>query len=74
MFNMEVHEILSSSLYALPVAAVLVLALLVFLFGFKKAAEPEFIVETDDRKKKTVKPKSKVHVCRFSCLIQIVDC
>jgi len=55
---LEVVKILSNPLYALPVGGVLLFAFLVFMFGFKTPLEPTFI-ESDDRKKKIVKPKSK---------------
>ena len=66
MYKMEIDRILShSSLYAyLPVGGVLILAVLVFAFGFKTVAEPKFeasknLVE-DSKKKKQPKNKSKV--------------
>ena len=62
MLRMEVEKILSNPLYALPVGGVLLFAFLVFMFGFKTPVEPTFI-ELDDRKKKIVKPKSKVCSC-----------
>lgn len=56
---MEFEKILSNPLYALPVGGVLLFALLVFMFGFKTPVEPIFI-ESEDRRKKAIKPKSKV--------------
>ena len=67
MYKMEIDRILShSSLYAyLPVGGVLILAVLVFAFGFKTVAEPKFeasknLVEDSKKKKQPKNNKSKV--------------
>ena len=62
MFKMEVDKFLSHSLYALPVGGVLILAVLVFTFGFKTVAEPTFDRNSgsEEKKKKQVKQKTKV--------------
>ena len=76
MYKMEIDRILShSSLYALPVGGVLILAILVFAFGFRTVTEPKFestknLVE--DRKKKQPKSKSKVSNYFSLCLLKIV--
>lgn len=59
---MEVDKFLSHSQYALPVGGVLILAVLVFTFGFKTVAEPTFDRSSgnEEKKKKQVKPKTKV--------------
>lgn len=63
MFKMEADKFLSHSQYALPVGAVLILAILVFVFGFKTVAEPTFDkVSTEEKKKKQVKTKTKVYL------------
>ncbi|KAI9565413.1 hypothetical protein GHT06_009205 [Daphnia sinensis] len=48
--------------YAVPVGGVLILAILVFTFGFKTVAEPTFdrSAGSEEKKKKQVKPKTKV--------------
>ena len=68
MFKMEVDKFLSHSQYALPVGGVLILAVLVFTFGFKTVAEPTFDrrEEKEDKKKKQVKPKTKVKVIHLT--------
>lgn len=63
MFQMEVERLMSHSMYTLPVAVVLVLAGLVFLFGFKSVSEPKFTSKTvteEKKVKKQTKPKDKV--------------
>lgn len=61
MFKMEVDKILSHTAYALPAGVVLILAILVFAFGFKTVAEPSFKkAATEEKKKKPTKPKTKV--------------
>lgn len=61
MFKMEVDKILSHTQYALPVGVVLILAVLVFAFGFKTVAEPTFNKgSNEEKKKKLTKPKTKV--------------
>ena len=74
MFKMEVDKFLSHSLYALPVGGVLILAVLVFAFGFKTVAEPTFDKSptSEDKKKKQVKPKTKVMWCISSFLVDAV--
>ena len=64
----EMNRIMShSSLYTyLPVGGVILLAFLVFAFGFKTAEEPKFessknVVAEDSKKKKHPKTKSKVN-------------
>ena len=61
MFKMEVDKFLSHSQYALPVGGVLILAILVFAFGFKTVAEPTFERSSnEEKKKKHIKVKTKV--------------
>jgi hypothetical protein len=79
MYKMEIDRILShSSLYAyLPVGGVLILAVLVFAFGFKTVAEPKFeatknLVE-DNKKKKQHKNKSKVQRDSYHLIHLFID-
>lgn len=67
MFKMEVDKFLSHSQYAVPVGGVLLLAILVFTFGFKTVAEPTFDRSTgsEEKKKKQAKPKTKVNMVRW---------
>lgn len=60
MYKMEVDKILSHSAYALPVGGVLILAVLVFVFGFKSVAEPTFEKITGEGKKKKAVKQPKV--------------
>lgn len=65
---MDVALLLEHTQYAVPVAMVLVCAVLVFVFGFKKAEQPPFSqlaagLESDSKKaiaKKRSKTKEKV--------------
>lgn len=71
MFKMEVDKILSQTQYALPVGGVLILAILVFVFGFKTVAEPSFstsLIE-DKKKKQQLKQKPKVKHSQMSLSI-----
>ena len=56
---MEVDKLLHHTQYALPVGFVLILAALVFVFGFKSVAEPKFSDRSSEEKKakKQAKPK-----------------
>lgn len=65
MFKMEVDKILSQTQYALPVGGVLILAILVFVFGFKTVAEPTFSTSLVDEKKKKQQLKQKPKVRHF---------
>lgn len=72
---MDVSLLLQHSQYALPVGIVLICAILVFVFGFKKAEQPPFAqlsVGSDvDRKftnKKRIKIKEKVSTIQVNDL------
>ncbi|PBC30055.1 Transmembrane protein [Apis cerana cerana] len=76
---MDVSLLFQHSQYALPVGIVLICAILVFVFGFKKAEQPPFAqlsVGSDvDRKftnKKRIKIKEKVSTIQKSANGQIV--
>lgn len=75
---MDVSLLLQHSQYALPVGIVLICAILVFVFGFKKAEQPPFAqlsVGSDvDRKftnKKRIKIKEKVSTIQVNDLNDI---
>ena len=57
---MEIDQLLSHTQYALlPVAVVMVLAVLVFTFGFRSVTEPEFVRGSGDEKKTKKQPRAK---------------
>lgn len=60
---MDVNLLLQHSQYALPVGVVLLFAILVFVFGFKKAEQPPFAhlsVSSDVDRKFANKKRSKI--------------
>ena len=63
--TMEVNEVLGLQ-FVIPVAAVVVCALLVFVFGFKRVPEPKFEYDSSDDRKKKGKTKKVWSFLTFS--------